>query len=52
LPSRFDGYEVLVGTTVVQLDGTLREPEFEVVAASLQPTTVEALVGAVVPMPD
>jgi hypothetical protein len=52
LPSRFDGYEVLFGTTVVQLDGTLREPEFEVVAESLQPTTAEALVAAVVPMPD
>jgi hypothetical protein len=52
LPSRFDGYEVLVGTTVVQLDGTLRAPEFEVVAESLQPTTVEALVAAVVPLPD
>ena len=52
LPSRSDGAEVLHGTTVVQLTGTLRQPEFEEVAASLQPTTPDALIAAVVPLPD
>jgi hypothetical protein len=52
LPSRFSGAEVLHDTTVVQLTGTLQEPEREAVAASLQPTTPDALVAAVVPLPD
>ena len=52
LPSRFDGTEVLHGTTVVQLTGTLGDAEYEAIAASLLPTTPEALVAAVVPLPD
>ena len=52
MPSRFDGTEVLHGTTVVQLTGTLGDAEYEAIAASLLPTTPEALVAAVVPLPD
>ena len=52
LPSRFEGAEVLHGTTVVQLTGTLPRSETEAIAESLQPTTTDALVAAVVPLPD
>ena len=52
LPSRFSGAEVLHETTVVQLTGTVQEPDRQAVAASLQPTTADALVAAVVPLPD
>lgn len=42
-PSRFDGYEVLVGDTVVQLVSSLSPADLEAVAASLSPITAEEL---------
>jgi hypothetical protein len=49
-PSRFDGYEVLVGNTVVQLaTSEAMLGELDALAASLQPTTADALVASVVP---
>jgi hypothetical protein len=51
-PSRLSGAEVLHDTTVVQLTGNVQEPEREAVAASLRPTTADALVATIVPLPD
>jgi hypothetical protein len=49
LPSRFDGYEVIVGTSVVQLlPSASVATEMDVVAASFAATTPEAVVAAVV----
>lgn len=48
-PSRFDGYEVLVGGTVVQLGASeTLAAEIDAVAASLTPVALDALLAAVV----
>ncbi|MBA2283823.1 MAG: hypothetical protein H0W25_21660, partial [Acidimicrobiia bacterium] len=49
-PSRFvTTREVLIDATVVQLDGSVPDDVLEAVAASLAPTTADALIAAVVP---
>ena len=49
-PSRRGGYEVLVGSTVVQLaPSDALVAELDAIAATLAPTTADALLAAVVP---
>lgn len=52
VPSRYDGAELLVGATIVQVLPTQSRFDLEAFAATLAPTTAEALVASVVPPPD
>lgn len=51
-PARFDGFEVLVGTTVVQIAAGDADFDTAAFVSSLAPTTPEALIASVVPTSD
>jgi hypothetical protein len=51
LPSRYDGFELVLGSTVVQVFASQTQFDLDAFGASLAPTTVEALVASLVPLP-